>query len=170
MEAERMFPVLWSLYHVDETARWEALGCPRSVPWSLLAPHEAQALANHDQTLERLAQRGGLSPFEMVLVIEDKRLYMPAKGADEASIPRLLAHLKKFYAAAPPDLGAGERRTPILCDGCRVRGAWEHRCHGRLARVNDERALGPCECGDCNTVTPSPSNPVPGEGHDKETK
>jgi hypothetical protein len=44
-------------------------GCPKSVPWALLAPHEAQAKRNHDQTLERLAQRGGLAAQEMVDII-----------------------------------------------------------------------------------------------------
>lgn len=34
------------------------------IPWAMLAPHEAQALLNHGQTLERLAERGGLSPSE----------------------------------------------------------------------------------------------------------
>lgn len=38
----------------------------------------------------------------------------------------------------------------IICDGCRVLGSWEHRCHGRLAKVNDARAGGPCECPDCS--------------------
>lgn len=38
---------------------------------------------------------------------------------------------------------------PILCDGCRVRGPWEHRCHGNMARVDDEPAGGPCVCPEC---------------------
>lgn len=42
------------------------------LPWVLVAPHEAQARHNHDQSLERLAQRGGLSPCEMVAIMEGK--------------------------------------------------------------------------------------------------
>jgi hypothetical protein len=38
---------------------------------------------------------------------------------------------------------------PVICDGCRVRGSWEHRCHGQLARVNDETAGRACECTEC---------------------
>ena len=34
-----------------------------------MAPHESQARNNHGQTLERLAQRGGLSPCEAWCVI-----------------------------------------------------------------------------------------------------
>jgi hypothetical protein len=43
---------------------------PRSVPWSFVAPHAEQAERNHcGQTLERLAERGGLDPSEMVAVV-----------------------------------------------------------------------------------------------------
>lgn len=62
-----MFPVLG----VDGRA-YSGLGAPSSVPWRLLAPHEAQALRNHEQTLERLAARGGLAPYEMRLIVEGR--------------------------------------------------------------------------------------------------
>jgi hypothetical protein len=45
---------------------------PREVPWWLVEPHRRQALANHSQTLERLAERGGLDPTELVAVLEDR--------------------------------------------------------------------------------------------------
>ena len=45
----------------------------RSVPWSLLVPHEEWAKRNHDQNLETLASRGGLSPDEMLAIIEHRR-------------------------------------------------------------------------------------------------
>lgn len=48
-------------------------GCPQFVPWWLLAPFEPQAKKNHDQTLERLNERGGLAPCEMLAVIEGRR-------------------------------------------------------------------------------------------------
>jgi DNA repair exonuclease SbcCD ATPase subunit len=43
--------------------------CPSSIPWEVIAPYEGQAQANHGQTLERLAQRGGLDPGEAYLVM-----------------------------------------------------------------------------------------------------
>ncbi len=61
----RRFPVLGD-------HRWRHLNVPKSVPWSFVAPHEAQAQRNHGQSLERLAERGGLSPGEMVAVVEGK--------------------------------------------------------------------------------------------------
>jgi hypothetical protein len=44
--------------------------CPRFVRWELVAPYEAQAIANHDQTFKRLAERGGLDPSELRAVVE----------------------------------------------------------------------------------------------------
>lgn len=48
------------------------LPCPRSVPWELVAAHAKQAKLNHDQTLERLAERGGLDPRELWCVVHGK--------------------------------------------------------------------------------------------------
>lgn len=42
------------------------------LPWTILAPHEAQAMKNHSQTLKTLAGRGGLSASEALAVIEDR--------------------------------------------------------------------------------------------------
>lgn len=45
------------------------LGTNEKVPWSAVAPHEAQARINHTQSLERLAQRGGLTWGELLAVL-----------------------------------------------------------------------------------------------------
>ncbi len=42
------------------------------IPWDVIAPHEAQAQRNHYQSLERLAERGGLSVCEAVAILEDR--------------------------------------------------------------------------------------------------
>lgn len=55
--AEPMFPIM---------------GGPK-VPWSLIAPYEAQAQTNHGQTLKRLAERGGLSICEAMAVMSSAR-------------------------------------------------------------------------------------------------
>lgn len=58
----KMFPVMVGKY-----------GVPKAyVPWGLVLPHEKQALRNHSQSLERLAERGGLSPQELAAVLEDR--------------------------------------------------------------------------------------------------
>lgn len=50
--------------------RFPVQGLDCSVPWSVVAPFEARAQRNHGgQTLERLADRGGLSPTELWCVV-----------------------------------------------------------------------------------------------------
>lgn len=44
-----------------------------TIPLAMIAPHEPQAMKNHGQSLERLAERGGLSPGEALSVLEDRR-------------------------------------------------------------------------------------------------
>lgn len=85
----RRFPV-----HPD--SRRKTRDCPASVPWSMLAPHEAQAQSNHSQTLERLAERGGLAVCEMLAVLEDRR-WKPVPG-DEA-LRQLRVHLQRWHDA-----------------------------------------------------------------------
>jgi hypothetical protein len=60
----KRFPVITGQSRLPQAirARW-----PRSVPWTFVEPHRAQIQSNHDQTLERLAQRGGLAPDELWL-------------------------------------------------------------------------------------------------------
>lgn len=80
---ERQFPI--------HPGCWRILPkLPRSVPWSLVEPHEKQALSNHDQTLERLAQRGGLTWMELADVIEGKKWNGVVFGGDND--PRLMLH------------------------------------------------------------------------------
>lgn len=43
------------------------------IPFAMLVPHERQALSNHGQTLERLAQRGGLGVSEAIDILEGRR-------------------------------------------------------------------------------------------------
>lgn len=70
----KCFPVMLPFVLPRETQRKDIYArCPREVPWSLVEPHEAQVIRNHQQTLERLAQRGGLGPDELVAVLEDRR-------------------------------------------------------------------------------------------------
>lgn len=68
-ETPATFPVLISFNNPNEK-RYQELGCPQSVPWGVLAPHEQVARDNHGrQSLRRLAQRGGLDPNEMANVL-----------------------------------------------------------------------------------------------------
>lgn len=63
---KRQFPIIR-----DYILR-ERPDCPKTIDWEILTPHERQALKNHSQPLERLAMRGGLSPNEVVAIVNDR--------------------------------------------------------------------------------------------------
>lgn len=43
------------------------------IPFAMIAPHEAQARSNHGQSLNRLAERGGLCVAEALDILEGRR-------------------------------------------------------------------------------------------------
>lgn len=43
------------------------------IPFAMIAPHEEQAQRNHGQTLNRLAERGGLSTGEAIAILEGRK-------------------------------------------------------------------------------------------------
>ncbi len=61
----------------------------RSIPWGLIEPHRLQAERNHWQSLERLAERGGLAPSEALAVLEDRP--WKAMGDGDEALERLAA-------------------------------------------------------------------------------
>ena len=65
-------------------ARFPVLDVGYSVPWALVEPFEAQALKNHQQSLARLAARGGLSPVEIWCVINGRGWHDGAPPQAEA--------------------------------------------------------------------------------------
>lgn len=86
----KMFPVHWEQLSREEKTAWETLGCPREVPWTLLAPHEMWAHRNHSQSLHTLASRGGLSPSEMMAIIREVK-FRSLNMTDREAIPHLIA-------------------------------------------------------------------------------
>lgn len=44
-----------------------------NIPWAMIAPHEQQAQSNHGQSLDRLAERGGLAASEAIDILEGRR-------------------------------------------------------------------------------------------------
>ena len=71
------------------------------VPWGIMIGHERQAIQNHSQTLERLAERGGLHPIEMACVLSNREYVVKLEGCwMELPLPVALAiieaHIKKF--------------------------------------------------------------------------
>ena len=67
------YPVIFGQTAEFYEARRSKIPYPCGVPYSLVEAHDAQAQSNHSQTLERLAQRGGLSPLEVWCIVNDKK-------------------------------------------------------------------------------------------------
>jgi hypothetical protein len=42
------------------------------IPWEMIAPHEEQSQTNHQQSLKRIAERGGFSRCEAIAILEDR--------------------------------------------------------------------------------------------------
>lgn len=91
MRNERMFPIL------GRSRVGGATYAP--IPWRVIAPHALQAMKNHDQTLERLAERGGLSPCEAIAVLEDRYW---SSIPDNTVAEQLLRKLVKELSAVTP--------------------------------------------------------------------
>ncbi len=93
------------------------------VPWGIMVGHERQAIENHSQTLERLAERGGLHPIEMACILSDRPYYTKKDGRLwTLSLPKALAvidahikgferrHKQKREAVVPPLAAASAKR------------------------------------------------------------
>lgn len=65
---ERRFQVIRDQSKLPKATR---MAWPESLPWSMVEPWGRRAKLNHDQTLERLNERGGLSPSELWLIAHD---------------------------------------------------------------------------------------------------
>lgn len=52
----------------DQERKFPCQGGP-DVPYAVMAPHESMMQRNHSQTVERLSERGGLSPCEAWMVV-----------------------------------------------------------------------------------------------------
>lgn len=55
-----------------EGRRFPIMGGGPNIPWVIIAPYESQAQSNHGQSLERLAQRGGLDIGEAIAIMTGK--------------------------------------------------------------------------------------------------
>jgi hypothetical protein len=85
------FPILYSYDERREAAR---CGWPVSVPLALLASHEEQAKRNHSQSLQTLAERGGLSPKEILAVVLDQAYRSVESMTTDEALTQLLSFRK----------------------------------------------------------------------------
>jgi hypothetical protein len=80
----------------SEAAEMRKADCPRSVPWRFVERHEAQVVDNHEQPLERIAERGGLSPAEIVAAARGQRLGRYFRMTDVGAAPELVSLLREY--------------------------------------------------------------------------
>jgi hypothetical protein len=70
-----------------------------SIPWEIIADCEAQARINHDQSIEQLSSRGGLSPGEAVAVLMGKRYKEVWPHGEGGTVVATLLNLVKERSA-----------------------------------------------------------------------
>ena len=81
--------------------QWKRIAAS-SIPWAMIAPHEAQALENHcGQSLERLAQRGGLEASEAIAVLEDRPWTQMDVDESTGKLAGMLAAWSAIAAKSP---------------------------------------------------------------------
>lgn len=80
---ERRFPILHNRNHFPDA--------PGFIPWSIIEQHEACAQRNHSQSLNRLAQRGGLDPTEALAVMTNQNVFdlLKQKLPDDEVVAKL---------------------------------------------------------------------------------
>lgn len=61
------------------------------LPWSIIEPHRRQAFRNHEQSLEQLRARGGLSPCEALAILEDRKWSRMNEADAIAALAELVA-------------------------------------------------------------------------------
>ena len=70
-----------------------------SIPWEAIAPYERQAYDNHEQSLKRLAERGGLGAAELYFIMTNTKLRFHNVNWDEEEIKglELIDKINKEY-------------------------------------------------------------------------
>lgn len=89
MTTERRFPMLYADKRPPHA--------PTSIPWSFIAPYEGNAERNHGQSLELLAERGGLHPGEVFAIVHGLR--WGCKIGDDEAIAWLNKAVQERYGA-----------------------------------------------------------------------
>jgi hypothetical protein len=111
-----------------------------TVPWSVMLPHNDMCKRNHDQTLQRIAERGGLDPTEAFCVVNDLVYHVAAR---KFSIEYMTEQWREFAEKVNnPVTATIVRQYKILIRHIKpaVEAGWEERA---------ERAGGDVPCSVC---------------------
>lgn len=95
----------------DDAAKWRAHVARKfpimdgpAIPWASIEPFEHMAQKNHCQTLERLAERGGLDVHEALHIIKGVRWRTDGESSEIRAMSKsdAIRELQRLTAAAPP--------------------------------------------------------------------
>lgn len=93
MSDRRWMPIQVHARQLDELRKAEIPIITFNVPMFHFRAHAEQARINHGQTLDRLAERGGLSPCEAIAILEDRKWEKIGLGAAHALLGAMVADL-----------------------------------------------------------------------------
>lgn len=89
-----LFPIMVREFRFNEMSAYArregCLALVIQIPSAMIAPHARQAELNHSQTLQRLAERGGLAAAEAVAVLEDRPYRTMTFGEAHAKLNDML--------------------------------------------------------------------------------
>lgn len=92
----KTFPVLPPSPPGPERLAAAGIPVPDSIPWAMIEPHAERAAANHgSQSLERLAERGGLDAGEIVAILRNWSFQLMTP---EAAFKQLNEELARWLA------------------------------------------------------------------------
>jgi hypothetical protein len=115
LTAPERFPILSQ----GVAKREELVDYPRSIPWAFIAPQEGQAQTNHDQSLRRLAERGGLSVCEALAVLDGKRLSF-GRRETQADVDEMNRRVLAFEQRESAGYARAERDVVAHAERCRA--------------------------------------------------
>lgn len=94
-----MFPILYRGKHA-RTARRANPQWPDSIPWGLAARHAARLEQWYGSPLDQLAERGGLTPHDLLAAINDSDPNGHVSEPFEGVMVRLIAAVAALEAEA----------------------------------------------------------------------
>jgi len=98
----KMFPIQ-SEFNRTKWERQQAIeDLPQMfIPWDMIAPHNAQSLENHQQSITRIAERGGFSRCEAIAVLEDRKWSKMTECDADTKLKRMVAEYLEAADARP---------------------------------------------------------------------
>lgn len=101
----KLFPIMYVTSHrareeIEQLRDALCVSVVIGLPWPMMMSHERQAQKNHSQTIQRLAERGGLAPCEACAVLEDRDWHSMSRAASHERLKKLFQEYVAAMKAA----------------------------------------------------------------------